>query len=171
MPTTLQSLVAYDAWANRQLLEAVSTLSADTYPTEIHTALRTLNHIYVVKQIFRAHLTGTAHAYSMANTTDTPTLPALTDAFAESDQWHQQYVSALAPDAADEMIHFRFTDGDTGTLSREEMVLHVLHHSGYHRGNVGQIMKGIGIAPPRDLFTKFLHTTEPARRAAPAAQA
>ena len=33
------------------------------------------------------------------------------------------------------------------------------------RGNVGQAMKSISMAPPRDLYTKFLHQTEPARRA------
>jgi hypothetical protein len=29
---------------------------------------------------------------------------------------------------------------------------------------VGQVLKGIGMAPPRDLLTKFLHQREPARR-------
>jgi hypothetical protein len=29
---------------------------------------------------------------------------------------------------------------------------------------VGQILKSISVAPPRDLLTKFLHMTEPERR-------
>jgi uncharacterized damage-inducible protein DinB len=161
---TLAALVAYDVWANRELLGAVAALDADKYQTELHTAIRTLNHIYVVKEIFRAHLLGLAHGYSATNTAETPTLVALSSAFAASDAWHQHYVETLDEKLADEALHFRFTDGDVGTMTREEMVLHVLHHSGYHRGNVGQIMKGIGIAPPRDLFTRFLRTSEPDRR-------
>ena len=42
--------------------------------------------------------------------------------------------------------------------------VHVLTHGGYHRGNVGQVLKSISVAPPRDLYTKFLHQSEPARR-------
>jgi len=40
----------------------------------------------------------------------------------------------------------------------------VLTHGGYHRGNVGQVLKSLSIAPPRDLYTRFLHQSEPARR-------
>ena len=39
-------------------------------------------------------------------------------------------------------------------------------HGGYHRGNVGQVLKSVSVAPPRDLYTKFLHQSEPARREA-----
>ena len=51
-------------------------------------------------------------------------------------------------------------------MSREEILLHVITHGGYHRGNVGQVLKSISFAPPRDLYTRFLHQSEPARRSA-----
>jgi uncharacterized damage-inducible protein DinB len=51
-------------------------------------------------------------------------------------------------------------------MTREEILLHVITHGGYHRGNVGQMLKSISIAPPRDLYTKFLHVSEPERRRA-----
>ena len=65
-----------------------------------------------------------------------------------------------------ESLHFKFTDGDPGAMTREEMLFHVLTHGAYHRGNVGQVLKGISVAPPRDLFSKFLHVSEPSRRLA-----
>jgi uncharacterized damage-inducible protein DinB len=65
-----------------------------------------------------------------------------------------------------ERLSFRFTDGDAGTLTREEMLFHVITHGAYHRGNVGQILKNISVVPPRDLYTKFLHVQEPSRRQA-----
>lgn len=61
---------------------------------------------------------------------------------------------------------FTLTDGDRERMSREEILLHIVTHGAYHRGNVGQVLKSISVAPPRDLFTKFLHTSEPARRGA-----
>ena len=51
-------------------------------------------------------------------------------------------------------------------MTREEMLLHVITHGAYHRGNVGQVLKSISVAPPRDLYTKFLHQSDPSRRAA-----
>jgi uncharacterized damage-inducible protein DinB len=76
------------------------------------------------------------------------------------------YVSALAPSESSEILDFTFTDGDRGRMSKEEVLLHVVTHGGYHRGNVGQVLKSISVAPPRDLYTKFLHQSEPARRSA-----
>ena len=49
-------------------------------------------------------------------------------------------------------------------MSREGILLHVLTHGGYHRGNVGQVLKSIAVDPPRDLYTRFLRTAEPGRR-------
>jgi hypothetical protein len=37
---------------------------------------------------------------------------------------------------------------------------------GDHRGKVGQVFTSISVAPPRDLYTKFLHQSAPARRGA-----
>jgi uncharacterized damage-inducible protein DinB len=83
-----------------------------------------------------------------------------------TDTWYVNYVAKLAEPALSEVLAFTFTDGDTGRMSREEILLHVVTHGGYHRGNVGQVLKSISIAPPRDLYTKFLHISEPERRVA-----
>jgi uncharacterized damage-inducible protein DinB len=158
----LQSLFGQKAWANAELFDVLATVTADA---ELHTAIRTLNHIYVVDRIFRAHLLGEPHGYDGTNTKATPTLAELRAAVLETDAWYQQYTSSLTDVALAEPVRFSFTDGDMGTMSREEMLMHVITHGGYHRGNVGQVLKNIGVAPPRDLLTKFLHVTEPQRRA------
>lgn len=166
---TLQSLFAQKAWANGELFNLLATLSGDAHGaalhTATHTAIRTLNHIYVVDRIFQAHLQGQAHGYTATNTEATPTLDALHFDVAELDAWFVQYVATASDALLAEKIKFRFTDGDVGTMSREEMLVHVVTHGAYHRGNVGQILKSISVAPPRDLYTKFLHASEPARRA------
>ena len=63
-----------------------------------------------------------------------------------------------------EQIDFLFTDGDAGRMSRQEMLMHLITHGAYHRGQVGQLLKTAGMAPPRDLLTRFLHAAEPQRR-------
>ena len=161
---TLSSLFAQKSWANRELFNAVADVSPAEHATSRHTAIRTLNHIYVVDRIFRAHLLGENHSYTATNTTETPELGELHFAVAETDLWFEGYVGKVDDGALAESLSFQFTDGDFGAMTREEMLFHVLTHGAYHRGNVGQVLKGISVVPPRDLFTKFLHVREPSRR-------
>lgn len=157
----LKSLFGHKAWANAELFQVLATVRPQN---DLHTAIRTMNHIYVVDRIFRAHLLGEAHGYEASNTKDTPTLEELRAAVEQTDAWYQQYVDGLDEAVLLEKLRFTFTDGDSGQMSREEMLMHVITHGGYHRGNVGQVLKNISVAPPRDLLTKFLHTSEPQRR-------
>jgi uncharacterized damage-inducible protein DinB len=160
----LASLFAQKSWANRELFDVVAAITATEHAAALHTAIRTLNHIYVVDQIFRAHLAGETHPYTATNTPETPELGELHFAVAETDLWFENYVANIGDPALAERLTFQFTDGDSGKMTREEMLFHVLTHGAYHRGNVGQILKGISVAPPRDLLTKFLHVHEPSRR-------
>ena len=163
---TIQSLFAQKSWANNELFNALATVTAAEQRGPVHTAIRTLNHIYVVDRIFQANLLGEQHGYVATNTDGTPELGELQFAVAETDAWYERYVSSLTSEKLNESIGFRFTDGDIGTMSREEILLHVITHGSYHRGNVGQVLKSISVVPPRDLYTKFLHVSEPARRQA-----
>lgn len=162
----LASLFDQKSWANRELFDVVASITSTEHAASLHTAIRTLNHIYVVDRIFRAHLAGEKHPYTATNTSETPELGELHFAVAETDLWFENYVSKIADQALAESLSFQFTDGDSGTMTREEMLFHVLAHGSYHRGNVGQVLKDISVAPPRDLYTKFLHVHEPSRRQA-----
>ncbi|RYF32744.1 MAG: damage-inducible protein DinB [Comamonadaceae bacterium] len=161
---SLQTLFAQKAWANNELFNVLSTVDAAQHADAVHSAIRTLNHIYTVDRIFQAHMQGVPHGYTASNTEATPALDELQFAAAETDAWFEQYLDAASADQLGESVAFRFTDGDAGTMSREEMLLHVATHGAYHRGNVGQILKSIAMTPPRDLLTKFLHLREPTRR-------
>jgi uncharacterized damage-inducible protein DinB len=158
----LQSLFGYKAWANVELFGVLATVTSEA---DKLATLRTMNHIYVADRIFRAHLLGEEHGYQATNTKDTPSLAALREAVAATDAWYVHHVASLTMERLEERLHFQFTDGDKGAMTREEMLMHVITHGAYHRGNVGQILKNLAIAPPRDLLTKFLHIAEPARRA------
>ena len=160
----LSSLLAQKSWANRELFDVVATVTQAEHASALTTAIRTLNHIYVVDRIFRAHLAGEKHTYTATNTPETPDLGELHFEVAETDIWFENYVANLSEPSLHESLRFRFTDGDSGRMTREEMLFHLITHGAYHRGNVGQVLKDIAVAPPRDLFTKFLHVHEPARR-------
>jgi uncharacterized damage-inducible protein DinB len=165
MSVLLQSLFQYKSWADTELLAAVGALDGSTHADAKHTAIRILNHIHTVDKIFAANVRGEKHAFTATNTPDTPTIEDLSWNALEADRQWLEYVTNLSPSALAESLRFTFTDGDKGLMSREEMLHHVLAHGAYHRGAVGRVLAQTGAAPLRDLYTKFLHTTEPSRRA------
>lgn len=162
---TLKSLFAYKYWANCELFALLASLPPE-HADQLHICIRTLNHIYVVDRIFKTHLSKEPNPFDATNTDETPSLKQLCESVESTDVWYINYVSLLPASAHSEVIDFKFTDGDRGRMTREEILLHVITHGCYHRGNVGQLLKSLSIAPPRDLYTKFLHQTEPARRSA-----
>ena len=156
-PSTLMSLFGYKACANKELFAVLASLDTVVHPKEAHKAIRILNHDYVVDCIFKAHLVGDTHGYRATNTTETPSLQALTSSVRELDSWYVAYVENLDLSALCEQVRFAFTDGDLGLMSREEILLHVITHGGYHRGAAGQVLDSVAVSPPRDLYTRFLH--------------
>lgn len=160
----LFKLFRHKAWADDELLACVAQLDPDRQAAERHAAVRLLNHIHVVDRIFAGHLAGTPHGYTATNTPETPTLPALAAAIAQTDGWYLSHLGTLDEQALAQVLHFRFTDGSAGAIAREEMLAHVTTHGGYHRGAVGRVLSQAGITPPRDLLTGHLHLTEPQRR-------
>lgn len=163
--SSLKSLFAFKSWANTELFACLSALPPE-HARPLHACIGALNHIYVVDRIFRAHLSGEPRPFDATHTEQLPALAELGATVAATDAWYEQYVAGLTPASLSEVIAFVFTDGDRGRMSREEMLLHVIAHGGYHRGNVGQVLKSISVAPPRELYTRFLHQREPARRVA-----
>ena len=162
--TLLQSMFRHKAWANEELFAELAKVDPAAHAAERQAAIRVLNHIFVVDRIFAAHLCGQVHGHAATNTTETLTLEALRDAVVASDRWYVDYIGTLTPQALAESIAFTFTDGQHGRMSREEMLGHIATHGSYHRGAVGRIMAQVKVPPPRDIFTVYLHQSEPQRR-------
>lgn len=162
----MKSTFRYKAWANAEILDSIAKVDPSQHPEQWTLAVRLMNHTYVVDRIFAAHLSGETHEFQGTNTPETPSLDQLRERISESDEWYQRYVSQVPSSELAEPISFTFTDGDRGSMTREEILFHVLAHGAYHRGNVGMALTGCGIDRPKDTFTRFLHLSEPGRRSA-----
>ena len=165
--STLERLFRYKAYSNKEILAAMRLFDDASPAKEI--AIRVLSHTYVVDRVFAANLTGTEHGYTLANTSQAPSLEELSATIKTSDQWNIDYVSLLDEAQMAERIDFTFTDGEPGRMSREEMLWHVAIHGAGHRGQVGWIMTENSITPPADRFTSYLHKAEASTRRRPGA--
>ncbi len=161
--TLLHQLFRQKAWINRETFDQMLKFDPVAQQAERHSAIRILNHVYVVDRIWAAHLTAAKHHYEATNTTEMPALEALREAVRASDDWYVAYTAHLSEAQLAENIAFTFTDGDKGCMSREEILAHVATHGSYHRGAAGRVMVQSSLTPPPDSLTTFLHKFEPQR--------
>ncbi|WP_206185415.1 DinB family protein [Sphingosinicella sp. CPCC 101087] len=160
-------LLRFKAWANDITFATVAALpegeALRPRATRYRNIVHTLNHAFVVEEIFRAHLTGGRHGYASRNTEVTPPLHALRRNVQAMDAWYIHYAESLGEAELDEIIHFEFVGGGNGAMSREAILFHLVNHGTYHRGFVGDMLNQSGITPnPTDL-TVYLRDVVGAR--------
>ncbi|MCU0566397.1 MAG: DinB family protein [Oculatellaceae cyanobacterium Prado106] len=157
---TVQRLTGYKAWADEITFEVVRSLPDGEATKERKTRYKnmvyTLNHVYVIDDIFKAHSQGKPHSYTARNTDICPALEDLWEAVQIIDQWYLDYAHSVSEQALQEIIQFRFVDGAEGIMSRSDMILHVVNHGTYHRGLVSDMMYQISVVPPTHDLTVYL---------------
>ena len=83
MLKSVKSLLEYKKWANEVTFNAVSNLPdleiVKQRLTRFGSIVNTLNHVYVIDDIFKAHLKGVGHDYTDRNTKTHPSLKDLWD--------------------------------------------------------------------------------------------
>ena len=159
-PSQVQMLTRYKAWANEITFESVSALPkeeiAKERQTTFKTIIHTLNHVYVVDDIFKAHLEGRKHDYTARNTEISPALGKLWEATGVMDQWYIELADRLTNDELSDIVEFEFVGGGRGAMSRMEILLHLVNHATYHRGFVSDMLYQVPVRPSANDLTVFL---------------
>ncbi|HEX7219670.1 MAG TPA: DinB family protein [Burkholderiales bacterium] len=159
----LQTLMRYKAWANELVFAAAAQLPEAelSAPRKIvfGSLLRTLNHVYAMDEVWRAHLEGRPHGYTTRNPEACPPLAKLGEAQAAMDEWYVRYADSGFD--VNEVVDFRFIGGGPASMARRDILLHVANHGTYHRGNVASMMYQAGVAPPTTDLPVFLKRPSP----------
>ena len=157
---TVKKLTGYKAWANDITFAAVKCLPEGEANKERKTRYKnmiyTLNHVYVIDCIFKAHLENKRHPYTARNTETYPPLEELWQAVKIIDQWYIDYTDSISETELLEIVNFQFVDGGEGAMSRSEIIFHVVNHGTYHRGLVSDMMYQVVVVPPANDFTVYL---------------
>ncbi len=152
----------YKKWANSELISfgkrQIHLLPED----DANFFIRILNHTTVVDSLFISRILGTQELYTADNTVETPTLSELEERLEQNDTRLIELVESEID--LEQIISFRFTDGDRGQLSIDEILMHLLTHGSNHRGMASRVLGSNGLERPKDTFTRFLHELEPSRR-------
>lgn len=148
----LRMLTRYRAWADHLLYQSLANIPESALtaaqPIVFGNLLRTLNHVYCMDQVWKAHLEGAPHSFTSRNPEACPAFDVLRPAQASMNDWYVRYAETLDERACDEMLHFTFIGGGEGAMRRGEILLHVVNHATYHRGHVAMMMYGLSVPPP-----------------------
>ncbi len=158
--THLQSFIRYKAWANRvtfiDLLKLPSEEITKKRATNFGNIISTLNHTYVVDDIFRAHIEGRKHAYTKRNTDTAPALSELWASVQDMDNWYIDRVDEWTDSDLNTVVEFEFVGGGAGRMTRQEIIYHIVNHGTYHRGFVSDMMYQVPARPTANDYPVYL---------------
>lgn len=159
----LTKLLRYKAWADDCLYMSLAKLPdavlTAQQPIIFGSILRTLNHVYAMDLVWKAHLEGTTHGFTSRNPDDCPTFDQLQTDQRTIDDWYLDYAEVLQPDHGREVLEIAFIGGGGAPMSRTEILQHVVNHTTYHRGHIADMVYPIPAKPPVTDFPVFLRET------------
>lgn len=158
--TDVKVLTRYKLWAGKLFLSTIAQLSerqlVQPQPIQFGNMLRTLHHSYAMDRVWQAHLLGEAHGFATRNPDDALPFDILRDKQTAIDAWYAGYAGALDTDELAENVNFTFIGGGNGAMSRNDIILHVVIHSAYHRGQVADMLYHFSVSPPTTDLPVFL---------------
>jgi uncharacterized damage-inducible protein DinB len=158
-------LARYKAWADDLIYDAAARLPAGEAEKPRKSVFRNLvhmlNHVYVIDRVFQCHLEGRGHGYTARNTETYPPLAELARLQREMDRWYLDWADAQTEATLGERVDFEYIGGGSGSMTRGEILLHVVNHATYHRGFVADFFYQVPVRPPATDFTVFVRDARP----------
>ncbi len=148
---TIRNLLAYTIWADRQILESLRALPLEDLERDTGTSfgsvLGTLAHILGAEQLWLSRLLGVPLRH-LPSLEDYPSLELLGASF--EDFWPQLefYLASLGDEQLEGDFTWTNTEGATRTASLRQVLLHLVNHSTYHRGQIAAQLRQLGHAAP-----------------------
>jgi uncharacterized damage-inducible protein DinB len=142
----IRNLFSYDEWANREVLRSLQAVA--TPPAR---SINLLAHIVSAERLWLERL--------RVQKQTLPVWPQFTleQCNREIDQlpglW-KGYLASLGEEGLSGSTAYRNTKGDSFTSKNEDILLHVVMHSTYHRGQIAADMRVAGFTPAS---TDFIH--------------
>lgn len=141
-----QRLFSYDDWANREVLASLQTLQP--VPPR---SLRFLAHVLSAERLWLERLLGQAQTFPVWPDFS---LEQCALQIAELPGLWKDYLASLTEDGLADDLTYHNTKGESWTNSRSDILMHVIVHSAYHRGQIAADVRAAGFTPP---YTDFIH--------------
>jgi uncharacterized damage-inducible protein DinB len=142
----IRRLFSYDEWANREVLSSLQALAVP--PAR---SINLLAHIVSAEKLWLERLLVRKQTLAV--------WPQFTleQCKLEVDQlpglW-KSYLTSLGEAGLSALLTYRNTKGESFTSQKQDILLHVVMHSAYHRGQIATDIRAAGFTPAN---TDFIH--------------
>lgn len=148
-PDDIRTLIDYNYWARNRMLASVAQLPAEqlTRPmgSSFASVLDTVTHIYMAEWIwYRRWKSEPPARPDLSGLSDVERIRA---AWAPLEHDIRTFVDALGPEGLMRSLEYRSLAGQPATSLFWEMIVHVVNHGTYHRGQIATFLRQLGAAP------------------------
>lgn len=141
-----QRLFAYNAWANR---EAVAAIRAMREPAA--RAMKILAHVAAAEWLWFTRVRKEPQRMAVWPDLSAEECGSALDEIARA--WNA-FLKTRTPDGLRDPVSYTNSKGEPWRNTVEDVLLHVVMHSGYHRGQIASELRAAGVDPP---YTDFIH--------------
>lgn len=155
---TIQTLFEYNRWANGRVLEAAAKLTPEQFVKDMGNSFPsvrdTLAHILGAQLIWLDRWKGLP-TKGLLDAKQFTTLEALRTRWAEVDIVQADFVKSLTAESLDRVVRYNNTKGEAFAYPLQPLLVHVINHSTYHRGQITTLLRQLGAKPVSTDFTVF----------------
>ncbi len=143
----LAAHLRYSSWATKQLIDFAAGIPAEHLIREIANShggiLKTFQHIYYADRVWLSRMEAAPTAFADAE--PGPTLAELSDRWFAILERFQQWA---ATQDTSRVIEYKNLKGEPFARPVYRIVLHVVNHGTYHRGQIAAMLRQLGHVPP-----------------------
>lgn len=156
----MQTLVAYNAWANRRILQAAAEVTPGQFTAPARLSfgsLRgTLVHILATETIWRQRCQDKLFPTSLLAESQFPTFGALRQAWEAEMNALQAYLAPLSDDDLNRVVNYSNTRGLPFATIQWQILAHLINHGTQFRSEAGVVLTEYGCSPGDVDLIKFL---------------
>jgi uncharacterized damage-inducible protein DinB len=153
----VRALIAYDEWANTRLLDAVAALDEEAQNREMGGSFGSLRALV-------AHVMGAEWLWLRRWKGEAPSgppewlgvaVPELRARLAGVEAERAAFVATLGEAELEGVVEYRLLSGTPGARLLRELIAHTVNHSSYHRGQIADMLRRLGVKPPSTDLLEF----------------
>jgi uncharacterized damage-inducible protein DinB len=149
-PEDLRTLYAYDAWANRRMLEACAALSPEQFTRDLGSSFPsvrdTMAHIFGAQWIWLERFQGRSHT-ALPNGNEFADLASLRARWTQFESELLSYVNGLSAADLERSFDYRDIKANAHRNLLWQTLQHLANHGTYHRGQVTTMFRQLGAKP------------------------
>lgn len=161
----IKELFAYNAWANRRVVDSISRLGEEQFSRNLggsHGSIRgTLAHLAAAEIIWLERWQGKAGTKLLPEQ-EFDTIEKATRRLTEIDVDMMDFINQFPESDLEQSKVYTTTEGKSHSNLFRHMFSHLLNHSTYHRGQLAALLRQAGAVPnPTDLIIFYRQFNTP----------